>query len=154
MELTYDNILNFMKEYFPAYTAYAQDPETTYRMHDYFAPDLEFVPYVAGLEHTTTRDEFLHLMSSHPSSYETLEPEDIIIDERRGVVVALLKTEVVHRKTEKVVVKKSYLPRYQLGLDENNTIKIKKLQFFWEVLPPEALDVQEMFRRDFYKKSI
>ena len=148
MELTYDNIMKFMNEYFPAYTAYAQDPKTTHRMYDYFAPDLVFEPYVAGLEHTTDRDEFLSIMASHPSSYETLIPEEIIIDERRGVVVVLLKTEVVDRKTGKVVVTKNYLPRYQLVLDENDTIKIKKLQFFWEVLPPGALEVHEVFRRD------
>jgi hypothetical protein len=148
MELTYENILKFMEDYFKAYTAYAQDSKTTHRMHDYFAPDFEFIPYVAGLEHTTDRDEFLSIMSSHPSSYETLTPEDIIIDERRKVVVVLLKTEVVDRKTGKVAVAKSYLPRYQLGLDENDTIKIKKLQFFWEVLPPGALEVHEVFRRD------
>jgi hypothetical protein len=148
MELTYDNIMKFMKEYFPAYTAYAQDPKTTHRMHDYFAPDLEFIPYVAGLEHTTDREEFLRIMSSHPSSYEMLTAEDIIIDERQKVVVVLMKTEVVDRNTGKVVVTKSYLPRYQLALDENDTIKIKKLQFFWEVLPPGALEVHEVFRRD------
>lgn len=148
MELTYDNIMKFLKKYFPAYNAYAQDPKTTHRMYDYFAPDFEFTPYVAGLEHTTDRDEFLGIMSSHPSSYETITPEDIFIDERRGVVVVLLRTEVTDRKTGEVVVRKSYLPRYQLVLDENDTIKIKKLQFFWEVLPPGALDVHNVFRRD------
>ena len=60
----------------------------------------------------------------------------------------LLRTEVTDRKTGEVVVRKSYLPRYQLVLDENDTIKIKKLQFFWEVLPPGALDVHNVFRRD------
>lgn len=148
MELTYDNIVAWMKEYFKAYTAYAQDPKTIHRMYDYFAPDLKFDPYVAGLEHTTDRDEFLNIMASHPTSYETLTPEDIVIDERRKVVVVLLKAEVTDRKTGEVVVRKTYLPRYQLGLDENNTIKIKSLVFFWEVLPPGALEVHEVFRRD------
>ena len=148
MELTYDNIIEFMKEYFPAYNANAQNPETIHRMYDYFAPDLEFIPYVAGLEHTTSRDEFLGIMSSHPSSYETITADDVFIDERKKVVVVLARTEVVDRNTGEVVVRKSYLPRYQLALDENNTIKIKQLKFFWEVLPPGALEVHEVFRRD------
>jgi hypothetical protein len=148
MELTYDNILRFFQEYFPAYNAYAQNPDTTYRMFDYFAPDLEFNPYVHGLEHTTSAKEFLDIMSSHPSSYETIIPEDIIIDEKRAVVCVLSRTEVTDRNTGQVVVKKQYLPRYQLILDENNTIKIKGLVFFWEVLPPGALEVHEVFRRD------
>ena len=148
MELTYENIVNFMKEYFPAYNANAQNPETTHKMHDYFAPDLEFIPYVAGLEHTTSRDEFLGIMSSHPTSYETITADDVFIDERKKVVVVLARTEVVDRKTGEVVVRKSYLPRYQLTQDENNNIKIKQLKFFWEVLPPGALEVHEVFRRD------
>lgn len=148
MELTYDNIMKFFKEYFPAYNAYAQDPKTTYRMHDYFVPDLEFTPYVDGLEHTTSADEFLGIMSSHPSSYETITAEDIIIDEKRAVVCVLARTEVTDRKTGKIVVRKRYLPRYQLILDEKNTIKIKSLVFFWEVLPPGAMEVHEVFRRD------
>lgn len=148
MELTYDNIMKFMQDYFPAYNAYAQDPKTTHRMHDYFAPDFEFIPYVAGLEHTTDRDEFLSIMSSHPSSYETITLEDIVIDERRRVVVVLAKTEVVDRKTGKVVVEKRYLPSYQLRLDENNTIKIKKIQFFWEVMPPGVPEFYDIFGSD------
>ena len=148
MELTYDNILKFMKEYFPAYNRYAQYPETTCRMLDYFAPDLEFVPYVAGLEHTTSAGEFLRLMSSHPSSYETITPEDIFIDVKRKVVVVLARTEVVDRKNGEVVVRKRYLPRYHLALDDNGNIKIKKLIFFWEVLPRGAPEVHEVFRRD------
>ena len=148
MELTYDSIKKFMQDYFKAYSAYAQNSETINRMYDYFAPDFEFIPYVAGLEHFTNRDDFLNKMSSHPSSYETIVPEDIIIDEKRSVVVVLARAEVVDRKTGKVVVAKRYLPRYYLALDENNTIKIKQVRFFWEVLPPGAQEVHEVFGRD------
>ena len=148
MDLTYDNIMQFFQEYFPAYNAYAQDPDTIQEMYKYYAPDLEFVPYVAGLEHMTSRDEFLETMSSHPSSFETIVPEDVIIDEKRAVVAVLAKTEVTDWGTGDVLVKKSYLPRYYLTLDENRDIKIKKLEFFWEVLPPGTPDVHEVFRRD------
>jgi len=148
MDLSYDSVMKFFEEYFPAYNAYAQDPETIYRMYDYFAPDFEFIPYVAGLEHTTTRDEFLGIMSSHPTSYETITADDVFYDERSHTAAVLARTEVVDRNTGEVVVKKSYLPRYHLVLDENDTIKIKGLEFFWEVLPPGALEVHEVFRRD------
>ncbi len=148
MELTYDSIMEFFQEYFPAYNAYAQDPGTTQEMYKYYTPDLEFVPYVDGLEHMTSRDEFLSIMSSHPSSFETIVPQDIIIDEKHAVVCVLAKTEVTDWNTGDVLVKKSYLPRYYLILDENRTIKIKRMEFFWEVLPPGSPDVHEVFRRD------
>jgi hypothetical protein len=33
-------------------------------------------------------------------------------------------------------------------LDENNNIKIKELNFFWEVLPPGAMEIDDVFDRD------
>ena len=150
MELVYDNIVNWMKDYFKVYSTYGQDPKTAQRMNDYFTPDLEFIPYIAALRGpVTSRDDFLRNTTSHPSSYEKLTPEDIAVDERRKVVVALLRLEIIDRKTEEVLVKKSSIAHYQLVLDENNTIKIKKIRFFWQDLPPGALEVVDVFGRDY-----
>ena len=146
MELTYENIVKWMKEYFKAYNAYAQNPKTVSRMCDYYATDLQFIPYIAGLEHTDKRDDFLNILSGHPSSYETFTIEDIAVDERRKVVVAMLKAEIFDSKTVKLLLAKRYLVHYQLVLDESNALKIQKIQFFWEVLPAGALDVHEAFR--------
>jgi hypothetical protein len=149
MELTYDNIVKWMKEYYNVYITYGQDPKTAHRMNDYFMPDLEFIPYISSLQGpVTSRDEFLLNTTSHPSSYEALTPEDIAVDERRKVVVALLRLEIIDRKTGEVLVKKSSIAHYQLVLDENNTIKIKRIQFFWQDLLPGTLEVIDVFNRD------
>lgn len=148
MELTYDNIVAFMKDYFKAYTKYAQAPEATHRMNDYLAPEFEFTPYIAGNARISGRDQFLSLMSSHPSSHESLTPEDIMVDERRKVAVVLLKAELADSATGEVLVAKSYHVLYQLMLDEKNTIKIQKVLFFEEILPPGTLDMGDVFRRD------
>lgn len=149
MELTYDNILKWMKEYFETYNSYAQNPETVHRMDKYFAPDMEFFPYVASLKgpegSVNNREDFYKILAGHPSSYETFEPEDIVIDERRGVAVVLLKVQVFDSKTKKVLLRKSYLPWYKLILDENRNFKIKTIRFFWEVMPPGTLEVNELF---------
>lgn len=142
MELTYDNIVKWMEDYFKAYNAYAQNPETVNRMSEYFTPDVHFIPYVAAFggpeRAVTSRDDFFRMFTGHPAVYERFEPENIMVDERQKVVVALLKVELFNTKTGEVLVRKSYLPRYQLVLDENNTIKIKSILFFWEVMPPEV----------------
>lgn len=148
MEFTDNGVLKFMKQYFRDYSDYAQNPGTVQRMYDYFTPDFEFTPFIAGNATISGRENFLRLMSSHPSSYETITPEDIFIDVKRKVVVVLARTEVVDRKNGEVVVRKRYLPRYHLALDDNGNIKIKKLIFFWEVLPRGAPEVHEVFRRD------
>lgn len=148
MELTYDNMLKYMKDYFDAFNKYGHDPETIDRMNDYFAPDLEFTPYVAGIGHTKGRDAFLQILLSHPSGLEQLTPEDIAIDERRKVAVVQIKAEISDSKTGEMLVTKRYYVRYPLVLDENNTIKIKKIELFWEVLPPGALEIDDVFARD------
>ena len=148
MELKYDTIVKYMKDYFETFNKYGQDPQNIHRMDDYFAADLEFRPYVAGVGHTSGRDEFLRVLLSHPSGIEKLTPEDILVDEKRGVAVVLIKAVISDSKTRKALVTKRYFVRYPLALDENNSIKIKKIQLFWEVLPPGALEISDVFARD------
>ena len=148
MELTYDNIVQYMKDYFETFNTYGHSPETIHRMNDYYAPDLEFFPYVAGIGHTNNRDDFLRVLLSHPSSLEQLEPEDIVVDEKRKVAVVQLKAVISDSKTGEVLVTKRYYIRYPLVLDEHNTIKIKEVKLFWEVLPPDAMEIDDAFARD------
>jgi hypothetical protein len=154
MEFTYDAITSFMQNYFKDFIRYSPRPETTYRMHDYFAPDLEFVPYVAGNRCITGRDDFLRLLSSHPSSLEKLTPEDIMVDEKCRTAVVLIKAEICDSDTGEVLVNKHYLVSYQLTLDEKDTIKIKKILFFEEILPPGKLDIADVFGRDPAMRSL
>jgi hypothetical protein len=149
MELTYDHILKWMKEYFKVYSTHGQDPKTVQRMNNYFAPDLRFIPFIAAIGGPQggfmSRDEFLQKAVSHPAWYEKLTPEEIIIDERRRVVVALFRMNVIDRKTGEVVVNKEAMSEFELVLDENNSIKIKTIRFFWEVLPPGVPEFYDIF---------
>jgi hypothetical protein len=151
MELTYDNIQKWLKDYFATYSKYGQKPETADRMKDFFAPDLRFIPYIAGIGGPEggfrNRDEFIQTAKSHPSWYERLIPDDITIDERRKVAVVLFRMEVVDAKKNEVAIKKSALAHYELILDENKTIKIKTIRFFWEVMPPGVKEFYEVFRQ-------
>ncbi len=148
MELTYESIAKYMNEYFEAFNNYGQNPATIHHMDKYFAPDFEFVPYVATIPKVEGRDAWYKVLLSHPSGYEKLTPEDMVIDDRRKVVVALIKAEIIDPATREVLVTKRYFAHYPLVLDENNTVKVKKLQFFWEVLPPGAMEIDDVFDRD------
>ncbi len=148
MEMNYSSILRFMKGYFADFFTRAQDPRTAGQMEDYLAPDLEFIPYIAGNARISGRDEFLSLMSAHPSSIEKLTPEDIMVDEARRIAVVLIKTEIIDSATGEILVTKRYHVVYQLMLDEKKTIKIKKILFFEEILPPGTLDVGDVLRKD------
>lgn len=142
MKPTYEEIVKWMNEYFAAYNAYAQNPDTVDRMADYFTPDVRFVPYISafgGPENAvTSRDDFFRMFTGHPTNYERFQVEDVIVDEKRMIAVALLKVALYDAKTNQVLVRKSYLPRYQLVLDDRNTLKISTILFFWEASPPEV----------------
>jgi hypothetical protein len=148
MEPTYNDISEFMQRYFDAFNSYAQNSQTKHLMHDYFAPDLEFIPYIANVPRVSGRDKFLDLMSAHPHSHEMLTPEELVIDVTRKAVVALIKVVCTDTLTKEVLVVKKYLSLYPLAVDEKQTIKIRKIQYFWEVLPPGTLDIGDVFGRD------
>ena len=148
MEMTYDNILSWIKEYFDIYSKYGQEPETADRMKEYFAPDLRFIPYIAPIGGPDggfkSRDEFIRTAVGHTGWYEKLTPMEITIDERRKTVAVLFLIDVYDRNTGKVTVRRSAFSHYDLVLDEKNTIKIKIIKFFWEVLPvgvPEFFEI-------------
>jgi hypothetical protein len=151
MSVTYEYLQNWIKEYFEAFNQYGQSPDTVHRMDEYFAPDFEFRPYVAAITPVKGRKEWYKVITSHPSGYEKLTPEDIVIDERRMVFVARIKAEIMDSKTKEVLVTKRYFANYPLELDENNKVKIKRLEFFWEVLAPGAMEIDDVFMRDWKK---
>jgi len=142
MKPGYEEIMSWMRDYFSAYNAYAQNPETVDRMSDYFTFDVRFVPYVSAFggpeAAVTSRDDFFRMFTSHPSVYEKFDVEDIAVDEKRMVTTALLKVVLYESGSDRVLVRKHYLPRYQLVVDEKNRLKIKEILFFWEATPPEV----------------
>jgi hypothetical protein len=148
MEYTYDAIVKYMQDYFATFNKYGQDPQNIHRLDDYFAPELEFFPFVAGVGHCSGRDEFYHVLLSHPSAIEQLTPEDIVVDEKKSAVVVLIKAEITDLKTRELLVRKRYFVLYPLELDQNKKLKIKRIQLFWEVLPPGAIEISEVFARD------
>jgi len=152
MELTYDIIVKWMKDYFEVYGKYGQEPDTYQIMNDYFAPDLRFIPYIAGLGGPEggfrSRDEFLRTAIAHTSWYEKLTPLDITVDERRKAVVVIFNIDVYDRKTGLIVVKRNAIAHYNLILDDQKTIKIKTIRFFWETMPPGVKEFYEIFGRE------
>ncbi len=141
MKPTHDEIVNWMNEYFAEYNASAQNAETVHRMDTYFAPDFTFIPYMyvfGGPQNAITGSEaFYSMLTSHPSDYERFIVHDIFVDERRMVAVAFLEATIYETGTDRVKVKKNYLPLYELKLDDKGALKIATVRFFWEALAPE-----------------
>ena len=141
MKPTNDEIVKWMNAYFAEYNASAQDAKTVHRMDAYFAPDFTFIPYMyvfGGPENAISgREAFYNMLTNHPADYERFIVHDIFVDEKRLVSVAFLEATIYETGTDRVKVKKNYLPLYELMLDDKGALKISTIRFFWQALPPE-----------------
>jgi hypothetical protein len=142
MKPTHDEIVSWMNAYFAEYNDSAQNAKTVHRMDTYFAPDFTFIPYMyvfGGPQSAITgREAFYTMLTNHPSDYEKFIVHDIFVDEKRLVAVAFLEATIFETGTDRIKVKKNYLPLYELKLDEKGALKIATIRFFWEALPPEV----------------
>jgi hypothetical protein len=138
---THDEIVKWMNAYFAEYNASAQNAKTVHRMDTYFAPDFTFIPYMyvfGGPQNAITgREAFYTMLTSHPADYEKFIVHDVFVDEKRMVAVAFLEATIYETGTNRVKVKKNYLPLYELIQDNKGALKIATVRFFWEALPPE-----------------
>jgi hypothetical protein len=78
------------------------------------------------------------MLTGHPDDYEQFQLLDVFVDDERLVAVAFLIATIFDTKTNEVLVKKHYLPLYELVMDDKGTLKIKTIRFFWEASPPEV----------------
>ena len=152
MKMTYDQLAAWIDEYFAEFNKYGQDPAQIHRMDEYFAKDFVFNPYIAYVGKVAGRDNWYKVLTSHPSGVEVLTPEHVVIDERQQTFVAQIKTDVIDRDTREVLLTKRYLARYPLE-EEDGKWKIERLEFFWEILPEGALEIDDVFERDWGRRG-
>jgi hypothetical protein len=145
---SYQAIAAFMEEYFSVYSEYGQEAATAHRMYEYYTPDFVFTGYVGLPEPVVypSAEAFVRFDVSHPSTYERLTPEEVVIDERRGAVAAVIRFEFIDRATGTVILEERGISRYTLTLDEEGRIKIKELLFFPQRTAPGALTGVDAFR--------
>ncbi len=150
--MTYEQITAWVEEYFDAFNRYGQDPALIHHMDKYFSKDFVFNPYIAHVGKVAGRDQWYGVLTSHPSGVEKLTPEDILIDERRQTFAVQIKAEICDRDSGKILVTKRYFARYPL-VEEDGLMKISRLDFFWEVLPQGAMEIDDVFERDWKKQG-
>ena len=143
MESLYSDIVRFMEEYFPAYSQYAQIPETQYLMDKFYAPELSFDDDVVR-----SREEWYVRCLAHPAIQDKLTVEHLFVDERQKEVGALLKTQAVDRATGDVLLELRMNVLYNLKIDANQDIKITKVGVFLESDARKAAKLTQLYSID------
>jgi hypothetical protein len=140
MELMYDDIVRFMKEYFPAYSEKGQIPETHHVMDNFYAPDIVFDEGII-----TSREQWYKACLSHPAMQDKITLEHLFVDERQKEAGALVKTQAIERASGKVLLEIKMNVLYSLKLDKNKEIKISHIKVFLESNPQKSAQLMQVY---------
>jgi hypothetical protein len=141
MASIYQDIVRFMEEYFPAYSEKGQIDETQHVMDKFYAPDLVFDDGAM-----TSREQWYKACLAHPDTQDKLILEHMIIDDKQKEVVALLKTQATDRASGKVLLELKMNGLYNLMIDKNKNMKIKRVKVFLENDPGKAAKLVQLYK--------
>jgi hypothetical protein len=141
MAVTYDEIVRFMTEYFPAYNEKGQIAETQHVMDKFYAPEVAFDE--DGL--ITSREQWYKECLSHPAIQDRITLEHIFVDEKQLEAGVLATTRAIERATGKVLVEVKMNVLYSLKADKNNDIKITHVNVFLESSPQKAAKLMQIY---------
>ena len=139
MEVTYENILKWFDVYFEDANKNQGPLETVPNLKKYFTADFEFMMYTAPPFFTPplSREELLMLFV-HPGLHEALRPQYYVVDVKRMMVVVQFEFQFTDELSGEVWPPKQASAHYHLILDENEDLKIKKIQYWTESSPPDV----------------
>jgi hypothetical protein len=140
MASTYDDIVSFMKDYFPAYSEKGQVAETQHVMDRFYAPDIVFDDGIV-----TSRKQWYQACLSHPAIQDKITLEHLFIDEKQKEAGALVKTQAIERASGKVLVEIRMNVLYCLKIDEKKDIKIKHIRVFLESNPQKGAKLMQIY---------
>jgi hypothetical protein len=140
MASTYDDIANFMREYFPAYSEKGQVAETQHVMDRFYDPDIVFDDGIV-----TSREQWYRICLSHPAIQDSIKLEHLFIDEKQLEAGTLVKTRAIERASGKVLVEIRMNVLYSLKIDEKKDIKIKHIRVFLESNPKKGAKLMEVY---------
>ncbi len=151
MELTYENMVNFMNQYFADYNRYGGNPDTLPNMLKYYVPEIELHSFTLNAVRPFFLEGILGAMT-HPGLHEEFTPRYYVVDEKRKVVVVQLKNQFTEEAINKSYPAKELSVHYHLTQDENNNIRVSKILFFTEPRSPDEANVMELMKK--YRETV
>ncbi len=153
MELSYDDMVKFMKSYFADYNKYGGEPKTLPNMLKYYAEGVELHSYTlnAHKDRPFYLDRIL-LAMTHPGLHEEFTPNYYVVDEKRKVVVVQMANQFTEEAIHKSYPAKQLSVHYHLVQDKNKDIKVKKIMFFTEAPDPKDVSMMDIMKKYREKK--
>ena len=137
-----EQIVNFMKDYFQAFSEDGQLPGNKTVMDKYYAPDLTIDDNMV-----TNREQWYKICLSHPDIKDVLVTDHLTIDEEQNEVGALVRTQYIRRSTGELLIELKMNVLYTLQIDDNRNILIKSFRVYSESNVDKLNKMWELFRK-------
>ena len=157
MELTYEKVTAWFDKYFEDVNKNQGPLETVPNLKKYFTSDFEFVMYTippvpqASMVTRPMSREGLLMLFLHPGLHEGLVPQYYVVDLKKMIVVVQFEIRFSDRVSGKTWPPMQASAHYHLVLDENKDLKIRKIQYWIELIASdETMSVFDVWieRRD------
>lgn len=152
MEFTYDNVQKWFHDYFAEFYECNGDPEKVPNMAKYFTEDLQFISYILDVKRPDDRNGLLNSMI-HPGLVESLEPEEMVIDQKNKSVAVILKVQFKEESTGTLFPVKHNCAVYNVINDKDGNLKINKITYFTEHRSPDEPDMKSLMKK-YREKSL
>jgi hypothetical protein len=132
MELSYENMKEFIENYFNYFNKYSQNFDPCQKMGKFWADDFKLTAYLHRKDRSspiklTSGKEFRNMLAKvHQLVSESLTLRDIVIDRKKKKVAVLLHSQKKVRTTGEQH-EFTGIGIYQLCLDKDDEIKFKSL---------------------------
>lgn len=137
MAIASEQIRDFMRGYFIAYSEEGQLPDRQHVMDKYYAPDVAFDAGFSG------RELWYRICRSHPAWQDRIEPRRLCIDAESLTVSAMVVSTFVERGTGNILQQIGMNVFYTLTADDRGDLKIARVDVFLE---SDLEKVQTMMR--------
>jgi hypothetical protein len=155
MILTYEKATAWLDAYFEDVKRYQGALETVPYLLKYFTADLEFWMYTGrpSMRRPLSRDELL-ILFVHPGLHEALTPHYYAIDVTKMISIVQFEIRFVDQIAGKVWPTKQASAHYHLTFGDEETLKIKKIQYWTESHPPEVFSDMYDFWAAYREKAL
>jgi hypothetical protein len=138
MEITYENVANWLDVYFDEVNRNQGPLEVAVKSKKYFSEDFEFRMYTAPgfVNAPLSRERFL-ILFVHPGLHERLTPQYYVIDLKQMIVVVQFEIQFTDEISGTTWPPRQASAHYDLVLDTNNDLKIRKIRYWTESSAPE-----------------
>jgi hypothetical protein len=143
MDPTYENIEKWFDRYFEDVRVNQGDLETVLNLKKYFTDDFELMMYTAPSSppprKPMSRDALL-ISFVHPGLQEDISPRHYVIDLKRMTIAVQFEIRFSDKPSGREWPPIQASAHYHLIINENQNLKIRRIQYWTESLPEDLFE--------------